>query len=470
MRAEPTGRPSGPREGFHAVSAAEVHELRLRADTASMALRDPSHEIESAPLDPEPPHVPPAATATPARAPESPLTDDVRRAALATLAPPSLVAVAVWLLDAPGSTAALLILLSAALSCWVTVRHVLEPVQGALHTARADHARARLDLAAEQADQDLRNRLERALRGSASEPASLRIGLRAVAEAVPQAEVTLLLNVPDEPRIGWQVALRGGELEQAEPVPGAPTCAALAQGAAVVTTAASLEACGHLSELDSGAAAACVPMPAAERTIGSVCVTTAPGEPLDARTLELVRWIVERTGHRTAEHRSARGPISPNRTDPLTGLPSAAALRPHLREMVRSLSPFCLAVVEIDRFEELDSDEDADAALVWVAQALCETLRPDDMICRLDQVGFAAVLRQCSAEQAVAVMERFREGLVLLLAEDAGMHLSCSAGVVESQQATSLEEIVDLAMTACDEAAEAGGNRVAVAGRDVQLS
>lgn len=416
-----------------------------------MALRDPAHDLD---------HVPTT---------EADL-DDARRAAVTTLAPPALVAVAVWLLDAPGGLAALLILLAAVLSCWATLRHVLEPLQGALLHSRAEHARAQLDLVAERADQDLRNRLERALRGSDSEPASLRIGLRAVAEAVPHAEVTLLLNVPDEPRIGWQIAMRAGELEPAEPVAGTPGCAALAQGEPVVTTAASLEACGHLTDLGTDVAAACVPMPAAERTIGTVCVSTAPGEPLDARTLELVRWIVERTGHRTAEHRTARGPITPNRTDPLTGLPSAAALRPHLREMVRSLSPFCLAVVEIDRFAELDSDEDADAALVWVAQALCETLRPDDLICRLDQVGFAAVLRQCSAEQAVSVMERFREGLVLLLAEEAGMHLSCSAGVVESQQATSLDEIVDLAMTACDEAAEAGGNRVAVAHRDVQTS
>lgn len=400
----------------------------------------------------------------------SPGTEDLARAVVATIAPGVVVAGLTVVLDPSTAVASALVLSAAVLTCWVVVQHVVRPLTAAIHTTRGEHARTQFELLEQRADQDLRARLERALRNADSEPAALRVGMRAVAEAAPDAEVSLLLNVPDEPRIGWKVDLIGGELDTADPVPGTPGCSALAEGTSIVATAASLEACAHLQDLAGEVSAACVPLRAAEGTIGTVCVTTAPGEPLDPATLERIEWIVERTGFRTAEHRVSRGPVATARPDPLTGLPGPDALRPHLRDMVRSLSPFCLARIEIDRFDDLETDEDADAALVWVAEALCETLRPDDMICRVEGGGFAAVLRQCSADQAASVMERMREGLVLLLTQEADLRVSCSAGVVESHQATSLDEIVDLATAACDRARSGGGNRVAISEHSNQPS
>ena len=59
---------------------------------------------------------------------------------------------------------------------------------------------------------------------------NLRTGLRAVSELVPDAEISLLLNVPDEPRIGWSVQLSGGALDAAVPVPSTPTCSTRQSG------------------------------------------------------------------------------------------------------------------------------------------------------------------------------------------------------------------------------------------------
>ena len=106
----------------------------------------------------------------------------------------------------------------------------------------------------------------------------------------------------------------------------------------------------------------------------------------------------------------------------------------------------------------------ADAALRTLADVLCATLRPDDVICRLDGARFAAVLHGCTADQATAALERVRESLVLALADEPDEHpVTFSAGVVASQRATSLGQIVELAEAACERAMVAGGNRVTAA-------
>jgi c-di-AMP phosphodiesterase-like protein len=54
---------------------------------------------------------------------------------------------------------------------------------------------------------------------------------------------------------------------------------------------------------------------------------------------------------------------------------------------------------------------------------------------------------------------------VLSLAEDRSEHpVTFSAGIVASEQATSLGQIVELAEAACEQACVAGGNRVTLSG------
>lgn len=407
---------------------------------------------------------------------------------LACALPAPLIAATVIAATSPPTTVSTVLVLGAGAASAATV-HLLAatPMRADVHRIRTERDGARLELDELRQDRDIRIRLERALGGTDNEPDALRVGLRAVAETVPDAEISLLLSLPDEPRIGWQVALQSGELGDAEPIPGAPRCSALVEGATVIADASSLDPCAHLDHGRGGVSTTCVPLRSDARSIGSVCLTTAPGEPLDARVLERVEWIVQLTARRAADHHTSE-PGLVGRPEPLTGLPGSSSLRPHLRNLVRNLSPFCLAMVEIDGHDLLPTDALSDAALVTVAGVLCDTLRPGDLICRLDGPTFAAVLAQCSADQAVAAMERVRENLALQLTEasvfdsvesdlgfpdqnggapspDGHAHLAitCSAGVVESSQATSLDDIVGLATAACTDARAAGGNRVAVA-------
>lgn len=367
-----------------------------------------------------------------------------------------------------GATAWIVVLattLGAVLAAAVLRTTVLLPA--AARTARASSRADTLErnLVDERAVRDLQDRLDRALQDSDGEPATLRMGLRAIAELAPDVQVSLLLAVPDEPRVGWRVRLQDGVLDTAEALEGVPACAALARGATASTRSSdALEACAHLQGPIEPVSATCVPMHVAERTFGSVCLEGPPGERPDAELLTHIEWVVDRMGGRVTEQRASKAPVLPGRPDPLTGLPGRAALRARLRELVRALSPFAVAVLDVDGYGELATDDDADDALQVMTEVLGSTLRPDDLVCRLEGSQFGVVLPQCSAEHSVAALERTRESLVLLLTQEQDLPpITFSAGVVESQRATSLDQLVELAEGACAVASSAGGNRVAVA-------
>lgn len=388
-----------------------------------------------------------------------------------TVAGPAVVAGAIVVVgELSGPVELAVIAVGVATALWATLQFVVRPLVAQVTAARRGALEAEVELLAERATSDVRERLERALHVSESEPTTLRTGLRAVAELVPDSDVSLLLNLPDEPRVGWRIRLADGALETAEPVPDRPSCAALSSGrTAVSRSSAGLDACGHLHDPDLEVSSICVPLRLGERLLGSVCVQGPPGELPDRRMVGHVEWAVDRMGVRAAEQRLQRGPARNGPTDPVTGLPGASTLRTHLRDLVRSLIPFCVAVIEpdepFDQGEELGVDHQAraDDDLRLLGDVLCATLRPDDVICRLDGQRLAAVLTQCSADQATSALERARESMVLTVAEVGGAPVTTSAGVVESHRVTSLEELIDEATDACHRAGEQGGNRVLVA-------
>jgi diguanylate cyclase len=147
-------------------------------------------------------------------------------------------------------------------------------------------------------------------------------------------------------------------------------------------------------------------------------------------------------------------------------LPGPGTLDRNLRELTRSLTPFCLSILDIDDFPDVRlqyGDTEADETLRLMADTLRLTLRPDDLVCRLEGARYGVLLGNCAAPQASAALERVREALVLAIAADEGPHFTFSAGVVESHRATSMEDLLEQARAAAKDAHANGGNRVAVA-------
>lgn len=392
---------------------------------------------------------------------------DPVRVTLSVAGPSVAAALLVALGDLDGAALVVALVLGWACAVAATFTFVVRPLVGQLVAARLTSDDLAAELATERADRDFRSRFERALAQTDAEPAALRCALQAVSELCPESDCALLLAVPDEPRVGWTVRLLDGQLLPARPISDTPGCSALASGHTVaVTSSAEMGACAHLVDPTMEVSGLCVPLRLGDRVLGVVSLMGPPGEKLPGPTVHTLEWLVDHTGARIADQRRHRGPSVAGREDPVTGLPGAGSLERNLREMVRSLTPFCLAVVDLDDFGELRAehgDDEGDETLRLMADTLRLTLRPQDLVCRMDGARFGVLLGNCSGPQASAAMERVREALVLAIAADEGPVFTFSAGIVESHRAESIEDLLEQARSAAKEAHASGGNRANLA-------
>lgn len=322
------------------------------------------------------------------------------------------------------------------------------------------------DLAALRTEIAFRERFEDALRNSTGESMTIELMLRAVSEIVPDAQVSFLLSQPDHVRLGWAVALHGGRLDPAVPIGNSPRCRALERGGTVTSRFNhEVGACEHLAGQPVEVSSLCTPLTLGDRTLGVVNAICAPGQPPDADAVSVIEWILGRAAIRMTEQRLERGHSSIGSTDPVTGLPGIRAFRSQLKDLVRALVRFSIAIITVDDFEEVieaEGPESRHLMLASVGHALTSTVRPDDFVCRYDEHTFAVVLPGCDAARAAGVIERARESLALLLVVEGELAFTCSAGVAESNQATSIDDLLDMATTTCNRAAASGGNRVLV--------
>lgn len=104
-----------------------------------------------------------------------------------------------------------------------------------------------------------------------------------------------------------------------------------------------------------------------------------------------------------------------SRTDQLTGVSNRWAWDEELpREMARSRrdgSALAVAVVDLDRFDnynQLRGHPEGDRLLQRMAATWSDVLRDTDTLARYDGAQFALMLRQCTVEHAVVIVERLR--------------------------------------------------------------
>ncbi|MGY1604016.1 diguanylate cyclase [Geodermatophilus sp. SYSU D00815] len=130
-----------------------------------------------------------------------------------------------------------------------------------------------------------------------------------------------------------------------------------------------------------------------------------------ARGRELwAEMFVQRSRLREAERQAAllrRHALE----DPLTGLGNRRSAERRLGDLERAAAPLSLAVVDVDRFKEVNdegSHSSGDAVLKRVADLLREHSRTGDEVYRWAGDEFLVVLPTATEEQALAVMDRLR--------------------------------------------------------------
>jgi diguanylate cyclase (GGDEF)-like protein len=116
--------------------------------------------------------------------------------------------------------------------------------------------------------------------------------------------------------------------------------------------------------------------------------------------------------------------LNDNQRDHLTGLLNRKCFDDKIMKMILSLSNvnkrntdkvhYCLAVLDIDHFKRVNDTYGhliGDEVLLHFSQCMNETFREYDLLFRVGGEEFVVVLRNVDADQAMAVMERFRRAV-----------------------------------------------------------
>ena len=155
------------------------------------------------------------------------------------------------------------------------------------------------------------------------------------------------------------------------------------------------------------------------------------------------------------------------RTDPLTALPNRRAFDDEmvrrLAEWQRKKNTFCLIMVDIDHFKELNDRHGhpaGDLVLRGVAEVLERTLREMDMVARVGGEEFAIMLPSTTLHDAQRAVERIRTAVATeeFFAEETQLHLTVSLGLATVETGDDSISVVKRADEALYHAKDAGRN------------
>ncbi|WP_172197967.1 sensor domain-containing diguanylate cyclase [Saccharibacillus qingshengii] len=149
--------------------------------------------------------------------------------------------------------------------------------------------------------------------------------------------------------------------------------------------------------------------------------------------------------------------------DSLTGLPNRRALDEAMEKLEGDNRPFSLLLIDIDRFKLVNDrygHAAGDEVLCSVAHTLEQVIDSGDMCGRYGGEEFVVLLPGRNLPETYEAAERFR---VAVAAHENSLHIPVTLSIgasISPQQATSTEELFELADRALYRAKEGGRNRV----------
>jgi diguanylate cyclase (GGDEF)-like protein len=158
-------------------------------------------------------------------------------------------------------------------------------------------------------------------------------------------------------------------------------------------------------------------------------------------------------------------------TDLLTGVLNKRGFVQRLNEeLSRAMEfdePLTLVLFEIDAAAEFFSrfsQEDADTIILAVTRLLRYGARPFDVVARVGEHAFAAILIKMTDEEAYLWSEKMRKMVVseVIAIGKRSFSVTASAGVSGARRDTTIEELIEGAELAVERAKELGGNNVIV--------
>jgi diguanylate cyclase (GGDEF)-like protein len=154
-------------------------------------------------------------------------------------------------------------------------------------------------------------------------------------------------------------------------------------------------------------------------------------------------------------------------TDSLTGVANRRAWDRRLASRVAadsaSQTPWWLAIVDLDRFKEINDRlgyAAGDRLLHAAARAMAEQLRRDDLIARIGGDEFGVVLSGVSEQQARGVLERLRMVVARQSRDEPRGRVTASIGFTRGEGHSSSAELLAAAETRLRAAKRGGGDRI----------
>jgi diguanylate cyclase len=160
------------------------------------------------------------------------------------------------------------------------------------------------------------------------------------------------------------------------------------------------------------------------------------------------------------------------RHDPLTGTLNRKGMDETLtREIGRAQrqdKPLCLALIDVDNFKQINDrlgHRAGDDALIHLARAIGDLIRPQDSLARYGGEEFVIVLPDTALEDAALVVRRLQREVTrrFFLHDNRKLLITFSAGVCQLHPEEAPQQALDRADEAMYRAKRAGKNRVEIA-------
>ena len=161
--------------------------------------------------------------------------------------------------------------------------------------------------------------------------------------------------------------------------------------------------------------------------------------------------------------------INRNERDALTGLLNRKAFDERMEHLLHQDrreeddgETSCFAFFDIDHFKQVNDQYGhlyGDEVLLWFARIMMETFRHTDFLFRYGGEEFVVVLKKVGLEQAVRILERFRETVASKNFPIVG-HITISIGVTQIDPLDPLSTLIDKADKALYYAKNHGRNQV----------
>jgi diguanylate cyclase (GGDEF)-like protein len=325
-------------------------------------------------------------------------------------------------------------------------------------------ARAQEEMVAQGRSRDLDAQIMRALDMADTEVEVLEVARHTLTTAVPGHPGEILLA--DSSHAHLRVA--AGMDDDAEPICSVDSpsgCPAVRRGHPLAfTSSLDIDACPRLRNRPTGdVSAVCVPVAVLGRAAGVLHVTSTPGKVPDPATVERLRLLGGGIGSRLGMIRSLDDSALAAGTDPLTGLLNRRSLEARTAPLERASRSYSVIAMDLDHFKMLNDTHGhltGDQALRLFARVLRSTCREGDFAARMGGEEFLVLLPDTRAVEAVNLSERVRLELAHALTSGGVPGFTVSAGVADSSDGSTFEEVLNVADGRLYQAKQAGRDRV----------